>query len=357
MLIYYILVFFILLLQIKIWKNSANRLRYSISLILLFFVAALRGNGDGDYFVYLQYAELINSTTMLFNNSFPMEFGFRLISYIVNVFGINTQLVISLMNLISISCISIFIKRHSPDKLLSVFLFLPIFFMFDMHAARTAVALSICTLGFQYLVDKKYIKFMLVIFIGTLFHNIAAILIVLIFLEKLKIHDILYYLTILGAFLVVKLLSINSIVISILNLVGLSNLASRFYIYMNNSTYGYEFSLLDPRLILSLMIFVFSMIIKNYIELTRIENLLIKINWFLLILMIIFSSNTIFVVRLYGLINIYSIIQLPIFLKRYKQIAGYLSYFVAKILIIIAYIFYLLVLINGYPEYIFFFNK
>ncbi|MFI3939871.1 EpsG family protein [Vagococcus fluvialis] len=346
-------------------KNKKNNLLLCVLLFILFLVAALRGNGIGDYFVYLNYSKLINTTSDLFNSNFPMEFGFRLLSYIVNTLKFNSQWVIASMNAISISCIYFFIKRHSPDMLFSVLLFLPLFFLFDMHTARTAVAIGIGSLSLKYVVDRKLIKFILIVFIAAQFHNIAWVLLIIYLINFIQLSYLFYIFSILISLFIVKLININLIISQVFKLVGLHEFESRFLIYSTNTTYGYEFSLIDPRLLLSMGILIMSLVIientyfkKNIDELTlKYLRLLIKVNWLLVILMIILSKNTIFVIRLYGLFSVFQIVQIPLFLKEYKNISNYNSYIILKYFLGLAYVLYAIVLIQSQPEYLFYFNK
>lgn len=362
---YYIVLIIIITSQFIFYKqNNKNNYVFIVCMLILFLFAGMRGNGAGDYFTYKKYAALITDIPALMNKNFPMEVGFRLISFVVNKLSLDIQFVITIMNAISLSCIYVFIKRYSPDKIFSLFLFLPMFMLFDMHAARTAVALSIGSLGLKYVLEKKIIPFVLIILLASCFHKIAIVLLLIYFLNMLKVSLFFYYGTILISYLLVMLLDINKIIVFILKIIGLNNLLSRFTVYMNDATFGYKFSLLDPRLLLSILIFIFSIFVVERLKNKNSEQenldiirLLIKINWLLIFLMIVFSNNTIFVIRIYGLYNIYSIIQIPIILKEYKKISNYESYLLTKIVIVTVYTLYLIVLINGYPEYKFYFNN
>ena len=125
---YYLLIIFILILQLRFNQTSEKHISFFGAFLVLFMFAALRGNGDGDYFNYLSYSKLVTSIEDVLEASIPTEIGFRLISYFVNSVGLHQQMVIAIMNFISLTCIFLFIKKYSPDKLLSVFLFLPLYF-------------------------------------------------------------------------------------------------------------------------------------------------------------------------------------------------------------------------------------
>lgn len=362
-----LLIIFLQIVQLFVKKNSNGILLLSI-LVLLFF-SALRGNGNGDYFHYLEYSKMIHSTKDLFNNSFPMEFGFRLLSYLVDKLSLDSQWVIAMMNVISLSFIYLFIKKNSKDYMFSVILFLPVFFMFDMHTARTAVAISISAFGFKFIIEKNIYKYIITIFFASLFHKIAWILLPFYFLRILKRTYIFYIVSIIFSMFLVKLINVYSIFNKLLSLIGLDGLLLRINNYTDNELYGYSFSLMDPRMLFSIIILIFSIYTlekvnhnsnKYKVTVNNITFLrqLVKMNWLSIILMIFSSANTLLTIRIYGLTSIYLIIQLPfvLYLYRYKMLNVKLVYFI-KILVIASYLVYLFLILKNYPEYIFYFLR
>ena len=143
MLPYFILIAVILISQIKVHKRSNQTYKLFLMFVGLFIFAAIRGSGSGDYFNYLIFSKYVTNFGDVASKSIPMEIGFRFMSYINNILGFHEQTVIAAMNFISLLCTYKFIKKYSPDKVLSVLLFLPLFLQYDMHASRTAVAMGI----------------------------------------------------------------------------------------------------------------------------------------------------------------------------------------------------------------------
>jgi len=315
---YVLLILFIVILQIRN-KNVLDKEnhKYVFSLIILFLFAALRGNGDGDYFTYIQYSKYITTFESVINNNFPMEIGFRIISYFINIINANQQFVIIIMNAISITCVGIFINRYSSNKMMSVFLFLPFYFSFDMHTARTAVAIGISLLSLKYVIDKNFFKFLIVVLVSSAFHTISLAVLIIYFLAYLKINVKFGILLITMVVISTSIVSVDKTVISLFDMIGLHSIGSRYSIYVSNESYGYAFNIFDPRLIIAIGLFVFAKLrLPNPNE---IEKLLINITWLSAIVMIVMREHTIFVIRMSSFFTIYSIVLVPLLSIRIKD--------------------------------------
>jgi hypothetical protein len=312
---YLLIVFIIVILQYgKNLDEARTKKKLLLAFLILFLFAGFRGNGDGDYFTYLRYSTLITSFDSVLNFNFPMEIGFRLIAYFVNATKIHQQFVIIIMNAISIICIGVFINRHSSDKMLSVFLFLPFYFQFDMHAARTAVAISISILSFKYIVNRKFIKFVLVICLAAAFHSVAFIMIPIFFLKNMKIDVTSGIITIVSVTIITALISVSKAFYAILCFFRMNDIAARYLHYMGSEAYGYNFSLLDLRLLIAIFLYITA---KNIItNANENENMLINLTWMSTIIMIFFREHTVFVTRISAFFTIYMIILIPIIMAR-----------------------------------------
>ena len=350
---YFTIVFFILILQIRFTENSTRNFNYNLAFLLLFCFAALRGNGDGDYFAYLRYSSYITSVDKVLDPNFPMEIGFRTIAYIVNKMGVHPQAVIAIMNLISLTSIYKFIKRYSPDKMLSILLFLPLYFQFDMHAARTAVAISISTYSFKYIYEKKPLKFLLVIILASCFHKTALILIVMYFIGNMKVNKFIGVISMLMVAVLTTFISFSNIIFKMLKFLRLNSIANRYSTYIYSVDYGYPFKLYDPRLLLVAGMYILAKAVLDSSD--RIQNLLINYIWINALLMIIFREHTVFVTRLTSYFNIYTIILVPYIIMQYRNSSNISIYALSKISSIYIYLAYIIALLIGKVEYKLFF--
>lgn len=347
-----ILVTIIILLQLSYGKKDNSSLRYKLAFVLLFLFAALRGTGDGDYFAYLKYSTYITSLKDVFG-SFPMEIGFRVISFINNSLGLHEQVVIMAMNLISLLCTYKFIKDYSSDNMLSILLFLPIYFQFDMHAARSAVAIGISIMSFKYLYEKRLLKYIGIILLASCFHKSALILLPIYFIIDIKMDTLISIGSIIILLLLSFVFSMNQIVLNILQTLGFNSLAFRFSAYMNSERFGYPFKIYDPRLLLVIGIFIMAVYMLN--KQNKFENLLINLIWLNVLCILVFRESTTFVNRLAAYFNIYTIIIIPEILTKYKNQFNKRKYLLYKLSVICIYLAYVFRFVLYGVDYSFFF--
>lgn len=309
-------------------KSLNNQNLFRILVLLLFLFAALRGNGDVDYFNYKKYSLNIVDLNSLFFNYHFIEFGFRLISYINNLFNLDSQFVIITMNAISLGCFYRIISQYSKNRFISLIIFLPFFFQLDMHSARTAVAVSIGLFSFKALEEEKYLNYALSIFGAFLFHKSALVLLIPLFLNNKYVINfisdpkILFY--ILGLWIFKYFISVIEQFIRLLRIIGLDSFGYKAERYMDSS-FAHPFSLFDPRLILAITVFTVLVFIhykkyqnENHVEITldikkkRFLELILIYAFTNVFLLIFFSDATIFAVRFAHYYNIYMCISIPL---------------------------------------------
>lgn len=311
---YILVILIIFILQFKSNNKEKEKCQFYIGVIILFFFAAFRGVSNGDYTAYLKLGKEVDSVHKIFNNNTHMEIGYSILYYFINLFHFPEQSIIIAMNLISLYFVTKFINQYSLNKNLSLLLFLPLYFQFDMHAARTAVAISISTIGITYVLQRHIFKFCIAIFFATLFHSSAAIVLPIYFFMNININLFIGVITILGSMCYVYFVGLDKTVLLIFQKLNLQNFYVRYYHYVNDNDFGYRFSLIDPRLLYCIFIYIISK--KVLKKATRIENFFINCSLANVLIMILFSEHTIFACRLSAFYNIYSIILVPIILKK-----------------------------------------
>lgn len=346
--------YILLILLIIIFQTNKFQMSIKWAMAALFIFSAFRGNGSGDYFTYIDYSAHIETLKDVINPDFPMEIGFRIISYVGNFLSLGPQFSIAAMNLISLSCIYYFIKNYSPDEMLSVLLFLPFFFQLDMHAARTAVAVSIGTVGFSFIKERKLIKFLLVVFFACLFHKTALILLLLYPLSFLNIPNKFKIVSIVLLGVVSVIISFERILLAILEVLPEGKFVSKLNNYLGSEKFGYDYNLLDPRFILLIIIFIFALYQLKGIST---ENLLLKnILWLNIILILFLRENMFLMTRINFYFNIYTIIIVPKIIEDLKIFYknNILSYGFYKCVIIGIYTLYTLgIVLSGVAYKIF----
>ena len=368
--------------KVKTNKVVEIFLRPKSIFILLFLFAALRGNGNGDYFKYIENVEKVNSFSFVFYPvNFPFEFGYRLFAYLINILHFPAQTIIIVMNAISIFAVYKFCEKYSKDLVLSAILFFPIMLMFDMHHSRSAVAMSLGLWFFSFLNDKKYLEATLSLLIAALFHKSAFLLIVIVpiisldYLTQLQerfIHQKekkLVFVFLLSLFLII--FNPMSIVTLILNNPITAALHYKFVSYLGNERWSYPFSLFDPRLVQLVYIYIMITYIYNYKD--GFINKLIRLLLLSIFTIISLRSSTILVMRVYNFFNMFIIVLLPnviyltqnekdndekltvkIFNKLYVLNKKLMTKYSLRILAVIYVVYTLALIIKQYDYFMFF---
>lgn len=311
---YILLVLTIFILQFEFNNRNKENFRFYIGITVLFLFAALRGVSNGDYIGYLLRGKEVNSVYKIFHNNTHMEIGYSILYYFVNLFHLPEQSIIMIMNFISIFCTGKFIERYSPNKCLSLLIFLPLYFQFDMQAARTAVAISISVMGIDYVIRRHFLHFCFTVFLAMLFHRSAIVVFPIYFLVNLRIDLFVGIMGIVGGMGYVTFIGIDRSILQILRMLGLNSFYVRYYGYVNSREFGYRFSLIDPRLLLCIFIYIAAKIICK--KSTKIENFFINCSLVNVLIMIFFSEHTIFCCRLSAFYYVYFIVLIPMMLKR-----------------------------------------
>ena len=146
-----------------------------------------------------------------------------------------------------------------------------------------------------------------------LFHRSAVVVFPLYFIYNLRVSLLAGLTSIVASVCYVKLIGMDNTVLYILKTLRLNNFYAKYFGYVNNKRFGYPFSLVDPRLLLCILVYVVSKVIcKNS---NKAEKFFINCGLMNVLIMILFSEHTIFCCRLSAYFNVYCIIIVPLILK------------------------------------------
>ncbi|MHB0809373.1 MAG: EpsG family protein [Facklamia hominis] len=139
----------------------------------LFFVQGFRSiYVGGDLLGYKVYYNSTDSIREIFHGQF--EVGYNLISYICNSLGINFQFFICIISLFTFVVLSIYLFKNSKNVYMSYGLYLYFgIYDFGFSGLRQMIAMTIILISFEYLLNKKLIKFIICTLIATSFHTTA----------------------------------------------------------------------------------------------------------------------------------------------------------------------------------------
>jgi hypothetical protein len=165
----------------------------AITYFILTLFAGLRnisvGTDTSNYvfnFTRLGYrADVIESQSFIEN--LKDEPGYYLLQVLAN--NISSDYWSVLLLIAAVFCVFVLysINRYSKNRVLSLFVFITLgYYTFCFNAARQAIALSIYLMALPYLINKKFIKYAIIVCIAALFHKTILIAIPLYFIFTMK---------------------------------------------------------------------------------------------------------------------------------------------------------------------------
>lgn len=178
--------------NLYVCKNSSlNRLIFCMMTILLIMLSALRGTNVGtDLMNYIPRYKILGETdwSQLYMQAilFKMEFGFCIFNKVLYIINPNPRLFLVVTSVV----IGIgFYKMASYSKM-PIFTYL-IIYMFgfwgsSLNIVRQFLALSILTFGYDYIINRSFLKFLVIVLLASFFHSSAVVSIPLFFFYKVK---------------------------------------------------------------------------------------------------------------------------------------------------------------------------
>ncbi|TJX13963.1 EpsG family protein [Tissierella creatinini] len=168
-----------------------NKRRYCILMgFILFLITALRSISVGfDSEQYSRHYYLLHQ--MGFKdiiNIYKDELGFYFIIKTLTYISSNHQLMFTFIGAIYAFFISRFIYKYSKDSMVSFIMLITMsYFAFSMTGLRQTIALSILLLSIDYIIGRKLSRFIILVFLGSLFHKSAIFFLPAYFLKTKKI--------------------------------------------------------------------------------------------------------------------------------------------------------------------------
>lgn len=163
----------------KIVFHSSG-MAFIIAFVILAVFSAVRDGIGVDYEGYYQHIRLIQRGTPHY-----MEIGFKELVNFVARFSDNPRWIMIIMSVLTCYCYLKVFWKYSPNPAFSVFLFLSWgYYFFTFNTVRGYFAQSVALIGLLFLIEKKYIKFIVCIIIASLFHKTALVCIPLYILSQ-----------------------------------------------------------------------------------------------------------------------------------------------------------------------------
>lgn len=344
---FYLIIFFILLILACAEVLLKNKKISVITSGILAIVAGLRFNTGYDFEAYQNFFFEIDNIFDVFNGSIDAEPGFLFINYIFKALGFNFYFFILFFSVLSVLLISNFAYKYvSYPSLVLVYYYARYFLVRDMGQIRSSLACIILLYSIPYIVRRKPLQFLTVVFIASLFHITAWVFIVAylfnIIFKKLTIKNVvvLIFLSILiGA--VVQIPELYLWVVP-----------ERYKAYFTGSAYTSGTWIMNPVLWMQLALFTGTSIFVKPTDLTMKSKFDINLKIYLIASLIMLAAGTLGTVggRLSTLFATSEIFLVPYFFSNFSKnnllnIIIFCSFTVV--------IFYLIFIISGaYGAYI-----
>lgn len=203
-------------------QRRARRSRATLVLSFLMFVAfaSLRattvGNDTIRYDRFFEEVALTDSFTEALTVS-RYEQGYVALNYVVSRFTDDFNILLLIVAVFSFGSVALFIQRYARSTSLAVLLAFGMSVFYDvMLAIRQGIAVAIFLFAFSAIVDRKPLRYLVLVGLAAQFHSSAFILLVVYFISSLKVRtfgDGLKW----GALVGVAMLSLNWLLSEVAN--------------------------------------------------------------------------------------------------------------------------------------------
>ncbi|MCA1010725.1 EpsG family protein [Halobacillus halophilus] len=160
-----------------------------IATLQLILLQGLRNESVGaDTRSYLKYFNHIQYFDMEAFISHRFEIGYKFLNNLLAQIGINDQIFLTLVSALILVPVSVFLYKNSTNVYLSLYLYITFgFYAASFNTLRQNIAYGIILLSFQYIRDRKFIPFLLIVLLASTFHFSALIFAFAYFLARIKL--------------------------------------------------------------------------------------------------------------------------------------------------------------------------
>ena len=173
-------------------ENQKTKKRiYILAVIQLIFILGFRllGTVGKDWIYYSKYYDLqLNWNLAELLDYQRYEIGFKLLTKVLSLIYNNTQFYVFIIGVISVVPVAFIIYKYSKMPFLSLIIYVTLdFYTFNFAGLRQGIAIAIIFFSYKYIVENKFLKFILCIILATLFHTSAIVFLPIYFIRQIKI--------------------------------------------------------------------------------------------------------------------------------------------------------------------------
>jgi hypothetical protein len=314
MVIYFIIYLLLFAIGIYYYDQPAKLYLIPIGLFLTLF-AGLRGaDVSSDYSTYAEYFDLVTHTNTISELTF-IEPSFVLFSRLFfNVRGV----------IIVYAFLSVIIKLRALEKITpfvyySIALWFSHFFLvLEMNQIRAGLAISVLMLGYPFILEKKLLNYIGVVFVATLFHYSAVVFLAFYCINKDKVN-LVYFLIIPIAYLLNALGFGFMEILSRINIAVIQSKIEAYNLLYSMGSYT-KINVYNPVVLMRVgLIYVFLYNWKYLAEQNAYFVILIKAYVIAIVCMLLFASLPVFGLRISDLFGMVEIILLPFLFYLVKE--------------------------------------
>lgn len=203
------IMYFLIIISLAITFHKNKKVFCIITGIMLWLLLALRsiniGINDTKNIYMPMFNNMVNITIIdIFKDKNMQDFLFWISMKIISVITSNFQICIAILAIPYIFFVMKTIYKYSQDCLISVILFMALYYMYSTFLLRQVIAVGILIMSYKYIVEQDIKKFILCLVVATLFHRTALIFLVAYPFCKYNKFDYKNYIYIFGMLVISK---------------------------------------------------------------------------------------------------------------------------------------------------------
>lgn len=191
---HFLVIGLLLLLSVPLFlkgeKKWNKKIYLWLSFFILFFISAFRSvNIGNDTSEYVRLFNFFGTENNILELSTRFEIGYVVFNKILYSLSSNHLILFIVTSLFIIGVWMIFIYKNSNMVWISVFLFINLrIYYFTLSGLRQAISMAILLISYKFLKERKFVPFLSLILIASLFHSSALIFLIVYPLSKIKFN-------------------------------------------------------------------------------------------------------------------------------------------------------------------------
>lgn len=180
--------------KIKSDKVQKSNFKYYCLMLgfLLFIIAALRatsvGNDSGQYAKHFYNLQQFDLKWII--NNYQKDPAFYYLVKILNYITSNHQWMFAIIGGFYSFSISRFIYKYSKDPMISYIILITMsYFAFSLTGLRQTIAIAIILFSYDYIIQKKLLKFLIIVTVASLFHQSALFFLPAYFISNKQVNN------------------------------------------------------------------------------------------------------------------------------------------------------------------------